>query len=85
MLQTNEKSEFKAVLKDDYIKKSPFLELVPVTLSYENGKVFVSASGKKQGSSAILNKLLDSVLMIVPQSVESLKQGDIVSVIEIPK
>lgn len=83
MLNIKDKNEFEAILKDDYVKKSPFLEITPATLSFENGQIFVSAKDKKQGSSAILNNILNGVLMIVPLEKNSLKSGDIVKVIKI--
>lgn len=72
-----------AYLEKDYKRKTKFSEFVSC-FSYENrGKIMLDFEGKRAGSSAILNNLLDnSPLLIVPDSVDGYKKGDVVSIIK---
>ena len=82
----SENYEISAILAEDYAKKSPFLEFSTASLTNENGQIFVSTKGKKQGSSAILNNLLGgAVLLVCPSArTDGLKKGEIIRVIKLP-
>ena len=75
---------FKAILKDDYTKKSPFEEFSAASITNENGTIKISTATKKSGSSAIVGNLINGgVLLICPSDKDGLKAGEIVAYIEI--
>ena len=82
----SEECEISAILAEDYAKKSPFLEFSAVSLINENGQIYATAKGKRQGSSAILNNLLQNAnLLVCPaERTDGLKKGEIVKIIKMP-
>ncbi|TQR30616.1 molybdopterin molybdenumtransferase MoeA [Campylobacter sp. MIT 99-7217] len=73
---------FEAFLREDFEKKSPFLEFVACNVSFEGGKIYADLKGKKQGSSAIIGNLNhQSALMLAPNS---LKKGELVKIMLMP-
>ncbi|WP_086322422.1 molybdopterin molybdotransferase MoeA [Campylobacter devanensis] len=77
-------NKFKAILKDDYTKKSPFEEFSAASITNENGTIKISTATKKSGSSAIVGNLINGgVLLICPSDKDGLKAGEIVEYIEI--
>ncbi len=85
MLGTGRGYRFKAVLANDYAKKSPFEEFSAATLVNENGTLKISTQGMKRGSSAIISNLnKNAVLLVCPQNrADGLKAGEIVEFIQI--
>lgn len=72
-----------AYLQEEYVRKTKFSEFVSCFCYEEKGKKLLSFSGKKTGSSAILNNLLDnSPLLVVPENIQTYKEGDLVSIIK---
>lgn len=73
-----------AVLDEDYIKKSPFLEFAACSLNVgKNGVLRVNLNGKKSGSSAIVNNLNDNaVLLVVPKEISGYKKGEVVKILK---
>ena len=82
----DENYEISAILAEDYAKKSPFLEFSAVSLTNENGQIYATTKGKRQGSSAILNNLLQNANLLVCPSerTDGLKKGEIVKIIKMP-
>lgn len=81
-----QKSKFrhKAILADDYAKKSNMQEFSAASLTNENGVLKISTKGKKRGSSAISTNLLgNAVLLVCPQDKNELKSGEIVEYLEL--
>ncbi|MDA3054729.1 MULTISPECIES: molybdopterin molybdotransferase MoeA [unclassified Campylobacter] len=75
--------ESSAILSNDYAKKSPFLEFALGDISVQNGQIFISTAGKKQGSSAILNNFgPNSALLIAEQN---LSANSVVKILQIPR
>lgn len=72
----------KAFLDEPYLKRSKYTEFTACNLCYEDGKVLVDLKGKKEGSSAILNNLLDNpaLLKIAPE-VQKIEKGELVEVV----
>lgn len=76
--------KLKAILKEDYIKKSPFEEFSAATLSNQNGTLMISTVSKKSGSSAIIGNLAGgAVLLRCPIDKAELKAGEVVEYIQI--
>lgn len=72
----------KAFLAEDYVKRSKYTEFTACNLRFSEGKLMVDLEGKKEGSSAILNNLLDkAVLLRVEKEVKALKKGEMVEVV----
>lgn len=81
---TNIAHKSKAILKEDYIKKSPYEEFSAATLSNDNGVLKISTESKKSGSSAIIGNLAGgAVLLRCPSNKTKLKAGEVVEYIEI--
>ncbi|WP_297575737.1 molybdopterin molybdotransferase MoeA [uncultured Campylobacter sp.] len=74
----------RAIIDEDYERKSPFLELVACNLYVdEKGQNRVNLSGKKRGSSAIISNLNnDAMLLMVPKELKGYKSGDVVEVLK---
>jgi molybdopterin molybdotransferase len=74
----------KAYIDEDYKKRSKYKEFTACNLVLKDGKVRVNLDGKKLGSSAILNNMLeDSALLCVDEETKELKKGDLVDVISL--
>ncbi len=74
----------KAVLDEDYKKRSKYKEFTACNLVLKDGMVSVNLDGKKLGSSAILNNMLDdAALLCIDEDVKLLKKGDLVDVISL--
>ncbi len=72
----------KAYMDEDYKKRSKYKEFTACNLFFRDGKVVVNLDGKKTGSSAILNNMLDdAALLSVDEKVKELKKGDLVEVV----
>ena len=72
-----------AIMDEGYKKRSPFLEFTAVNLTSREGKNFVNLNGKRLGSSAIVNNLLnDAALLIIPQEKDFLAKGEVVEVLK---
>ena len=72
-----------AIIDEDYKKRSPFLEFTAVNLVNRDGKIYVNLDGKKLGSSAIVNNLLnDAALLIIPKDTEFIAKGEVVEVLK---
>lgn len=85
LLCLKEENEIEAILNEDYIKKSEFLEFSACNIEFKNGKIYANLKGKKSGSSAIINNLDNkSALLICPlEKTDGLKKGEIVKVLKI--
>lgn len=70
-----------AILADDYELKGQLENFSAASLSVENGELFISTKGKKQGSSAISSNLLDSAVLL--RVAKSAKKGEVVKYIKI--
>jgi len=72
----------KATMGELYKKRSKFVEFTACNLRFEEGKLIVDLEGKKEGSSAILNNLLGSpVLLRVEKDVQKIEKGEIVDIV----
>ncbi|MDR0467611.1 MAG: molybdopterin molybdenumtransferase MoeA, partial [Campylobacteraceae bacterium] len=72
-----------AYLQQDYVRKTKFSEFASCFCYEEKGKILLDFNGKRVGSSAILNNLLDnSPLLIISESVQNYKKGDLVPIIK---
>ncbi len=72
----------KAYIDEDYKKRSKYKEFTACSLVLKDGRVTVNLKGKKRGSSAILNNMLDNAaLLCVDEDTKELKKGDIVEVV----
>ncbi len=72
----------KAVISEDYAKRSPFLEFTAVNLEFKDGFVYANLSGKKLGSSAIVNNLTNNAaLLVVPKETEFIARGEVVDIL----
>ncbi|NLY03769.1 MAG: molybdopterin molybdotransferase MoeA [Campylobacter sp.] len=83
----NEKSYiFNAILDEDFTKQSNFLEFTACNVtSKKNGELRVNLSGKKRGSSAIVNNLnKNAFLLITPLEYKGYKAGEVVKVLKMP-
>ncbi len=76
----------KAYIEEDYNKRSKYKEFTACNLLQKDGKVVVNLDGKKVGSSAILNNMLDNAsLLIIDEKTKLIQKGEMVEVIELPK
>ncbi|MDD2384234.1 MAG: molybdopterin molybdotransferase MoeA [Sulfurospirillaceae bacterium] len=72
----------KARMGEFYKKRSKFVEFTACNLRYVEGQLIVDLDNKKEGSSAILNNLLGSpVLLRVEKEVQKLEKGEMVDVV----
>lgn len=84
MLWQKSDFKFKAILSEDYSKKSNLQEFSAANLINENGVLKITTKGKKKGSSAISTNLLgNAVLLICPQNQNELKSGEIVEYLKL--
>lgn len=82
ILHTNETYSYKAVLTEDYIKKTKFEEFSAAEIKNDNGILKISTSTKKSGSSAIVSNLNNkAVLLNCPADKNKLEKGQIVDFI----
>ena len=73
----------KAILKNDFKKKTQKTEFHAGDLSLENGEYFVDFSCKKSGTSAILTNMLGNVALVrVDVEQTELKKGDKVRILD---
>lgn len=80
----NQKDEpyIKAILSENYEKRSPFLEFTAVNLEFKDAKVYANLNGKKLGSSAIVNNLTnDAALLVIPKDTNFIKKGELVDIL----
>lgn len=76
----------KAILNEDYKKRSKFTEFTACNTVEKEGKIEVDLDGKKIGSSAILNNLLkDAALLCVPIDATTIKKGSLVDILRISR
>lgn len=72
----------KAIMGEVYKKRSKFVEFTACNLRFNEGTLIVDLEGKKEGSSAILNNLLDNpVLLRVEKDVQKIEKGEIVEIL----
>ena len=72
----------KATMGEFYKKRSKFVEFTACNLRFHEGQLLVDLQGKKEGSSAILNNLLNNpVLLRVEKDVQQIKKGEMVEVV----
>ncbi|PPB51102.1 molybdopterin molybdenumtransferase MoeA [Campylobacter hyointestinalis subsp. hyointestinalis] len=79
LLGVKENYKFKAILAEDYHKKSPFEEFSAASTVNENGVIKISTRAKKSGSSAIVTNLNNKAVLLRAKT--SLKKGEIVEYI----
>jgi len=73
----------KAVLKNNFSKKTNKTEFHAGSLSLEDGKYFVDFSCKRSGTSAILTNMLGSVALVkVEVEQKELKKGDEIDILD---
>ncbi|MCF6173974.1 MAG: molybdopterin molybdotransferase MoeA [Campylobacteraceae bacterium] len=72
----------KAYMDEEYAKRSRYKEFTACNFVLKDGKATVNLGGKKIGSSAILNNLLDdAALLCVNEDTKKINKGDLVEVI----
>lgn len=72
----------KAFIAENYIKRSKYTEFTACNLRFDEGRLVVDLDGKKEGSSAILNNLLDNAMLLkVAPEVKEIKKGEMVEVV----
>ncbi len=72
----------KAYLQEDYHKRSKYKEFTACNLSTQDGKFMVDLKGKKEGSSAILNNMLDNAaLLCIDEDTKIIRKHSLVDVI----
>lgn len=72
----------KAKMGEFYKKRSKFVEFTACNLRFCEGELIVDLEGKKEGSSAILNNLLDKPsLLRVEKDVLKIEKGEMVDVV----
>ncbi|MBN1839311.1 MAG: molybdopterin molybdotransferase MoeA [Campylobacterales bacterium] len=72
----------KAKMGEFYKKRSKFVEFTACNLRFCEGELVVDLEGKKEGSSAILNNLLDKPsLLRVEKDVQKIEKGERVEVV----
>lgn len=72
----------KAIMGEFYKKRSKFVEFTACNLRFCDGQLIVDLEGKKEGSSAILNNLLGSpVLLRVEKDVQKIEKGEMVDIV----
>ena len=77
-------SLIKAYMDEDYKKRSKYKEFTACNLVLKDVRVTVNLEGKKIGSSAILNNMLDNAaLLCINEETKELKKGDMVELIQI--
>lgn len=80
--QTFALPSIKAIMGEPYKKRSKFVEFTACNLRFAEGQLTVDLQGKKEGSSAILNNLLDNpVLLRVEKDVQKIEKGEMVDVV----
>ena len=80
--QTFALPSIKAIMGEPYKKRSKFVEFTACNLRFAHGQLIVDLEGKKEGSSAILNNLLDNpVLLRVEADVQKIEKGGMVEVV----
>ncbi len=76
----------KAYIEEDYNKRSKYKEFTACNLLQKDGKVMANLEGKKVGSSAILNNMLNNAsLLVIDEETKLIQKGEMVEVIELPK
>ena len=71
-----------AKMGEFYKKRSKFVEFTACNLRFIEGQLIVDLEGKKEGSSAILNNLLNNpALLRVEKDVQSIEKGEMVEVV----
>ncbi len=72
----------KAYMDEEYKKRSKYKEFTACNFVLKDGRACVNLEGKKVGSSAILNNMLDSAaLLCIDEDTKSISKGDLVDVI----
>ncbi|NOX15670.1 MAG: molybdopterin molybdotransferase MoeA [Epsilonproteobacteria bacterium] len=72
----------KAYMSEEYTKRSRYKEFTACNFVIKDGKAMVNLEGKKIGSSAILNNLLDdAALLCIDEDTKKINKGDLVDVI----
>jgi len=72
----------KAYMGEPYKKRSKFVEFTACNLRFVEGQLIVDLEGKKEGSSAILNNLLDNPsLLRVEKETQKIEKGEMVEVV----
>jgi len=67
---------------EPYKKRSKFVEFTACNLRFVEGQLIVDLEGKKEGSSAILNNLLDNPsLLRVEKETQNIEKGERVEVV----
>lgn len=80
--QTFALPSIKASMGEPYKKRSKFVEFTACNLRFKEGQLIVDLEGKKEGSSAILNNLLENpVLLRVEAAVQKIEKGEMVEVV----
>ena len=80
--QTFALPSIKAIMGEPYKKRSKFVEFTACNLRFKEGQLIVDLEGKKEGSSAILNNLLENpVLLRVEADVQKIEKGEMVEVV----
>lgn len=75
---------YKAYIGEDYKKRSKFTEFTACNVVKKDGNLEANLSGKRLGSSAILNNLLgDAGLLCVPKDTTIIKKGSTVEVMRL--
>lgn len=65
-----------------YKKRSKFVEFTACNLRFEKAQLIVDLEGKKEGSSAILNNLLNNAALLrVEKDVQKIEKGEMVEVV----
>lgn len=84
LLFSQDENEIEAILSEDYVKKTQFLEFSACNLTFKDGKIYASLQGKKSGSSAIVNNLNNNAaLLICPiEKTDGIKKGEVVKVLK---
>ncbi|MDX1809304.1 MAG: molybdopterin molybdotransferase MoeA [Sulfurospirillaceae bacterium] len=71
----------KAYIQEDYKKRSKYKEFTACNISTKDGKLFVNLHGKKEGSSAILNNMLDNAaLLCIDEDTKMIEKNSLVDV-----
>ncbi len=74
----------KAYMGEDYKKRSKYKEFTACNLILKDGRVTVNLDGKKTGSSAILNNMLNNAALLwVDEEAREIKKGDLVNVVSL--
>jgi len=77
-----ESKVLKAYIDEDYKKRSKYKEFTACNLVQKDGKITVNLDGKKTGSSAILNNMLENAaLLCIDEETRKVNKGDLVDVI----